>query len=270
VLDENLLYAALDLVDVGLAIVGPDHRVEWCNAAYAEFLDIPADELVGADFFGVARPCDEVLELYGEWNAQRMVTVSGDSAHGPVDVTMRPVVPSSDQRLVVLRHGLVRPLGTRHLPPEAIEELRSYVTELTGHPADPSVVAAAPLSILMLAIAELESIRAAHGDDVVEEVVRQVAQALVLQKRKADIIARYRDGQFLVLAPDTPRYGATILAERIRRYVGGLDLEIDGRPLTITLLAHAAEYKPPMDGTVRGAIEKASATLASQTLQAAP
>jgi diguanylate cyclase (GGDEF)-like protein len=268
VIDEKMLCAALDLVDVGMAIVGPDRRVLWCNTAYADFLARSADELAGLDFLGEGRPCHEALELEEDWDLERMTTVSGESpGGGPIDVAVRPVVPGSDHRLVVLRRGLVRPVSGRRLPDEVAQELGEYVTELTGHAADPAMLAAAPLSILMLSIAEFDSIRSVHGEEVLEEVLRQVAQALVLQKRKADIIARYRDGQFLVLAPDTPRFGASMLAERIRRSVVALDLRVRGEPLHVTVLAFAGEYRPSLDGTVREAVEKASSSLLAQALQ---
>lgn len=266
-LDEKMLYAALDLVDLALAIVGPDGRVEWCNAAYADIVGSTAEDLTDSDLFGEARPCDEILPYERSTDRNQMVTVSGESLAGPVDVTIRPVVAGADHRLVVLRRSLVRPLGGRRLPPEVAEEVRSYVTELTGHAADTALLTMAPLSVLVLGVAEVESIRAAYGEDLLEEVLRKVAQTLVLQKRKADIIARYREGQFLVLAPDTSRHGAAMLAERIRRSVAALDLSARGQPIQVMLLAHAAEYRPSMDGSIRAAVEKASAALGSQSFQ---
>ena len=262
-LDEKILCAALDLVDMGMAIIDSRQRIEWCNVAYAELLGRSTEEFHGADFFGDARPCNEVLEYEDDWNRDRMFTVSGQSASGPVDVVVRPVVKGSQQRLVVVRRGVVRGNGSRRLPPEVAVELCEFVTDLTGHPADPMVLGAAPLSILVLTIAEHDAIRLSQGDEVLEEVLRQVAQALVLQKRKADIIARFRDGQFLVLAPDTPRSGASMLAERIRKSVEGLDLRVGGHALPVSLLAHSAEYRPHLDGNVREAVEKASNALSA-------
>jgi len=224
-------------------------------------------EISGASFFEGARPCDEVLDIEADWGADRILTVSGQGPGGPVDVSIRPMLPDTPERLVVLRRGIVRPMRGRRLPDDVATELCDYVTELTGHTADPTTLTAAPLSILMLMIAEAETIRATHGEDVAEDVLRQVAQALVLQKRKADVIARYREGQFLVLAPDTPRVGASMLAERIRRSVASLALEVSGEPLRVTVLAFAAEYRPAMDGTVREAVEKASASLQTQAFQ---
>jgi diguanylate cyclase (GGDEF)-like protein len=267
VLDEKMLCAALDLVDVGMAIVGRDRRIEWCNAAYAEFLGRTPEELIGADFFGDARPHCEGFDLVDLWNGESVLTVSGECPGGPVDVSVRRVVPDSEQRLVVLRRGMVRAVRSRRLPAEVAEEVRGFVRELTGHVADPAILAASPLSILMIAIAEIEAIRLAHGEEGVEEVHRQVAQALVLEKRKADIIARYGDNQFLILAPETPHHGASMLAERIRRSVHALDLRAGDQPLTVTVLAHATEYRSQLGGSVRAAVEKASAALAAQTLQ---
>lgn len=269
--DEKMLSAALDLVDVGMAIVGPDRRVEWCNASYAELLARSPDDLVGVDFFADGSPCEEMLSLEAEWGLDRMITISAENPMwGPIDVTVRPVAPGSDQRLLVVRRGLVRSMGVRHLPVEVAQELHQFVSELTGHSADPVALATAPLSILMLAIAEHDAIRATYGDDVLEEVLRQVAQALILQKRRGDIISRYREGQFLVLASDTPRSGATMLAERIRRSLASLDLQVGGEPLQVTLLAFAAEYNPSIDGSVREAVHKASATLSAQAVEIVP
>jgi diguanylate cyclase (GGDEF)-like protein len=226
-----------------------------------------ADEITGAGFFEEGRPCDEILEVESDWGVDRILTLNGEGPSGPVDVSIRPMLPGVPERLVVVRRGIVRPMRSRRLPDDVAGELCDYVTELTGHPADPTTLTAAPLSILMLMIAEAETIRATFGEDAAEDVLRQVAQALVLQKRKADVIARYREGQFLVLAPDTPRVGAAMLAERIRRSVASLGLEADGQPLRVTVLAFAAEYRPAMDGTVREAVEKASSGLQTQAFQ---
>lgn len=260
--DRETLCAALDVVDVGLALVGPDDGIRFCNAAYAEMVGRPGEELQDLSVTGGGSPCDTFPRASEQWNGTETVSVAGTSPLGePVDVVARPVMPGSDVRIVVVRRGLVRSVSGRFLSPEVAEEVRRFVTDLTGHEADPGSLGSGPLSILMLGLARVDELERRYGTEGVEDVLRQVARALVLQKRKADIISRYGEGQFLVLAPDTPRYGAIMLAERIQDSVAELDIVVDGDTLDVELLTYAAEYRPNMDGTVSEAVEKASKAL---------
>lgn len=260
--DRETLCAALDVVDVGLALVGPDRRIQFCNAAYGEFVGRPEEELQDLPVIGEGSPCDTFPKASEEWDGTEVVSMAGMSPLGePVDVVTGPVVPGSDVRIVVIRRGLVRSVSGRLLAPEVAEEVRRFVAELTGHEAEPGSLGLGPLSILMLGLAGVDELGGRHGIEGVENVLRQVARSLVLQKRKADIISRYGEGQFLVLAPDTPRYGAIMLAERIQDSVAEIDIVVDGSPIDIELLAYAAEYRPKLDGTVGEAVEKASKAL---------
>lgn len=266
--DETTLCAALDVVDVGMALVGPDRRIQYSNAAFAEFVGMTPDALAGESIFGAGCPCESLHEHRERWEEAELMTVSGASPDGAVvDVVVRPVSPGAGVRLVVVRRGLVRAMTSRRLPPTVVEELQEFLTELTGHAADPSSLSAAPLSILVLGVEGVDDLRSTIGEDSVEEVLREVAQSLVLQKRKADIISRYADGQFLVIAPDTPRYGAAMLAERIRARVESLDLASDGEPVPVRLATYTAEYRPQLDGSIRDAVRRASDAVAGQSTE---
>lgn len=258
--DEKTLCAALDLVDFGLALVGRDRRIQYANAAFSEFVAIPPSELEGSSIFGAGCPCVPLRAHEARWDQEEEISVNGESAQGVVvDVVVRPVTPGSEIRLVILRRGLVRTPGNRTLDPETVKELQEFVTDLTGHAVDPGSLSSAPLSILVLGVENLETLRDRFGERTLEEVVlRQVAQALVLQKRKPDIISRYGDGQFLVLAPDTPRYGAAMLADRIRDRVESLAFEVDSEPVPISLVSYTTEYRPQHDGPIREVVEKVS------------
>lgn len=263
--DQRTLCAALDAVDLGMALVGEDHRVEYCNTAYGEYLGLAPEAVAGTSIFAAGCPCESLAAYADDWDQSEMIAVSGEAPMGGVvEVIVRLVSPDSDTRLVVVRKGMVRTISARRLTQEVIEDVARFVTDLTGHPVDEGALGAAPLSILLLSLADLGSLRQRYGEEVAEDALRQVAQALVLQKRKADITCRYSDGQFLVIAPDTPRYGAAILAERIRQSLTTLDLEVVDGPVPVTLLAYTAEYRPNMDGSIREAIEKASSMLSQR------
>ncbi|MFN2382846.1 MAG: diguanylate cyclase domain-containing protein [Gemmatimonadota bacterium] len=258
--DAKTLSAALDAVDVGMALVGPDWLVQFCNVAYGETVGAAPEELIGSSIFADACPCESLAAQEASWDDGVLISVSGESPLGNmVDVVVRPVMPGSDVRLVVVQRAFVRAVTGRRLPPDVTTELHDIVAELTGHTTEQTALEAAPLSILMLGVEGIAALREQHGSEAVEPILREVAQVLVLQKRKADIISRYGDGQYLILAPETPRYGASMLAERIRRRVSALDITtgVGGPP--VTLLTYASEYRPHLDGTVREAIARAAA-----------
>lgn len=258
--DAKTLSAALDAVDVGMALVGPDRLVQFCNVAYGESVGAAPEELVGASLFADACPCETLAAQESAWENGEMIAVSGESPLGNmVDVVVRPVMPGSDVRLVVVQRAFVRAVTGRRLPPGVATELHDIVAELTGHTTEQGALDAAPLSILMLGVEGIGSLRETQGAAAAEHVLREVAQVLVLQKRKADIISRYGDGQYLILAPETPRYGASMLAERIRRRVSALEITAGEKGLPVTLLTYASEYRPHLDGTVREAIARAAA-----------
>lgn len=263
--DERTLRAALDVVDLGIALVDADGGIDYANAAFAEFAGDSAESIVGASVFGGGAPCDALVGRRAEWAGADFLSVSGTSADGsPVEVVVRPVDADARTHLVVVRRGLVRTSSRGRLsPPAAAAELADYLAELTGHDIDQDAVAVAPVSILLLGVEGLDGLRRRHGQAAVEETLRQVAQALVLQKRKPDIVSRFGDEQFLVVAPGTPRAGAVMLAERIRERVASLAFEIDGEPVPVSVATHAMEYRPRVDGSIRDAVERASSALSA-------
>lgn len=259
---SHLLHAALDALDLGVALVGPEGRIRFCNIAYADLVDAPAEFLVGASVFGAGSPCHALAEREAEWAEAETLSLSGESPDGvAVDVVIRPLESGSDIRLVLVRRGLVRARAPRWLPVEVVADVQEFLRELTGHPADDPALWRAPLSILVVAIDGLDRLRRARGEPAVEEVLRQVAQVLVLEKRKSDAVSRYGDGQFLVFAPDTAGSKGALLAERFRRGVEALEIRIDDGPDRACLLISTAEYRPHLDGPIRDTVAQVSAAL---------
>lgn len=259
--DRETLCATLDAVDVGVALVGPDDRIQFCNVAYGELVGRSVDELLDRSLFGPGSPCDGLRPADGEKQV-RIVSFHGTSPTGePVEVVVRPLEAGADVRLVVVRRAMVRSVSGHALPPHVVEEIRRYVAELTGH--EPNLVPheCGSLSILLLTVLDLDRLDGGSEGEAAETALHEVARALVLQKRKADIIIRRGAGQFLLLAPDTPRYGAIMLAERIREAVAEIEIVVDGRPVPVRLLTYAAEYRPDLDGAIGEAIEKAAKLL---------
>lgn len=260
-IDEAVLRAAMDALDAGIALVEPDGRIRYCNAAYAGLLDVPPELLVGASVLGAAAPCEAIAERALDLAEGRAASFSGENEDGAaIDVALR-AIDDSDLRLVLVRRGLVRTVPPRWLPPEVVADLRDFLRALTGHASEDPALGRAPLSILVLSVENLDEIRRLGGDAGAEEMLRRVAQVLVLEKRKSDVVSRFGDGQFLVLAPETPGHHASLLAERFRRGAEVLETPGRGRPAP-RLRFTATEYRPLLDGSIREAVERAASAAA--------
>ncbi|MFJ6212590.1 GGDEF domain-containing protein [Streptomyces sp. NPDC092296] len=72
-----------------------------------------------------------------------------------------------------------------------------------------------PLAVLLLDISGFEAISAAHGHHRAHAVLRDLAQRLAIEVRRADTLGRYGGEEFLVLLPDTGVEGAAQVAERL-------------------------------------------------------
>jgi diguanylate cyclase (GGDEF)-like protein len=85
------------------------------------------------------------------------------------------------------------------------------------------------------------------GHPAGDEVVKLVAHALRQQVREQDLVARVGGEEFCVLSRDVPENGAKALAERIRRFVEGLDITLSGRNVRVTVSLGVATRKPTDD-----------------------
>ena len=91
------------------------------------------------------------------------------------------------------------------------------------------------------------------GDAVLVEVARRLAAAT----REIDVVARYGGEEFVLLLPETDLQGSIVLAEKVRRAVGGTPVTHAGKSRTVTVSAGVAAY--PHSGTnVRTLVSAAS------------
>lgn len=72
-----------------------------------------------------------------------------------------------------------------------------------------------PLAVLLLEIAGFDAVLAEHGRARGNAVLRDLAQRLAMEIRRADTLGRYSGEEFLVVLPDTGAEGAVQVAERL-------------------------------------------------------
>ncbi|WIG98823.1 diguanylate cyclase [Myxococcus sp. SDU36] len=89
------------------------------------------------------------------------------------------------------------------------------------------------LSLILLDLDYFKEINDKYGHSAGDGVLRDVAAALTRGVRETDLVARYGGEEFAVLLPRTHLTGALTVAERVRRELRALRLEVeDGLQVT--------------------------------------
>ena len=92
-----------------------------------------------------------------------------------------------------------------------------------------------PLSCMVIDVDQFKSYNDAHGHDVGDAVLKQVAGAIKGALRAQDIVARTGGDEFLVICPDTGLDAALACAERVRFAVESAPLPLSGESLNMSV-----------------------------------
>ncbi len=121
----------------------------------------------------------------------------------------------------------------------------------------------APLSLLLVELAESERLLAAGAGGDVTAAFGRFAQAVRSVLRRQDLLASEADARAWVIARDTARAGAAALGQRIAEAVQAAD-SLSGAPLTVTIgVAVLGEDAHDTDSMLEAAEESAFAAAAS-------
>lgn len=121
---------------------------------------------------------------------------------------------------------------------------RSYMAIQYDREFDRSRRYVRPLSLLMIDIDDFKKVNDTFGHPVGDEVLVQVGKILLASSRKHDIAARYGGEEFTLILPETPLYGSTIIAERLRNKISHTEFKIDNRVLKISISIGISEMNP--------------------------
>lgn len=100
---------------------------------------------------------------------------------------------------------------------------------------------ARPLSCMVIDLDGLKEVNDAFGHDGGDAALCAAAKALRSELRGNDVICRVGGDEFLAICPGSGLDAALACAERLRRAVGAVALEIDGRPVTLSVSIGVAE-----------------------------
>jgi diguanylate cyclase (GGDEF)-like protein len=121
------------------------------------------------------------------------------------------------------------------------------------------------LSVCVVIVDGLQGIMNEYGVFAAEQCVQAAAESLIVCCRAdVDMVSRYADDRYMLLLPETPGTGASVLCERIRKKF--LTLEIPHQWYKIKLTCSVGiSYYPGHGGGVEELI--AQADLAAETVQ---
>ena len=112
-----------------------------------------------------------------------------------------------------------------------------------------------PLSVLMVDIDHFKRINDSHGHIIGDQALIAVANALKDSLRNVDMVFRYGGEEFVVLLSNTSREAASMVGERLRMAVLGIQYLVENRAIELSVSLGCATLLPgeSMDSILRRA-----------------
>jgi diguanylate cyclase len=95
----------------------------------------------------------------------------------------------------------------------------------------------APLAVAIIDVDFFKDINTRYHHPGGDHALRELANCMAAALRKIDMLGRWAGDEFMLIAPQTHRAGALVLAERLRTLVQNRAIEYDGQriPVTVTI-----------------------------------
>ncbi len=252
--DRRFIETLIDTVPIPIFSRDDQQRVTLANPAYAAFLGLPPEGILGRHL-GELYDQEAVLEILEEdqhlqTNPQGHKTFERQfpcrstnkcretvvhkalirANDGSFQGIVGAIVDMTDQKALqaeLQNLATTDPLtgaANRHAFMERAER-ECQRSRRYGH----------PLSLIMIDIDNFKMINDTYGHsagDRILQIMCDVCRGTI--RESIDHLSRWGGEEFLVLAPETDGAGAAALAERLRQRIADEEIVIDGRPLSFT------------------------------------
>ena len=98
-----------------------------------------------------------------------------------------------------------------------------------------------PFSIMVFDIDHFKRVNDILGHDMGDQILKEIAARLVTNMRAVDVVSRYGGEEFMIAMPDTIEGDAYLAADRVRAFIAGTPIFVDGQALSITTSAGVAQ-----------------------------
>jgi diguanylate cyclase (GGDEF)-like protein len=104
-----------------------------------------------------------------------------------------------------------------------------------------------PISLIMFDLDHFKKINDEYGHPVGDIVLEKVSRTIENTIRASDLAIRYGGEEFAIVLPETDLRGAAILAERLRKAVEQMEIDINGCRIDVTVSVGVTCYYPSTD-----------------------
>lgn len=103
------------------------------------------------------------------------------------------------------------------------------------------------VAILMIDVDNFKKINDTYGHVIGDKVLKAIADNLVTSTRESDIVCRYGGEEFIVFFPEINKPNALVAAEKLRKNVDKMIVEIDNLSISPTISIGIVVKSPEMD-----------------------
>jgi diguanylate cyclase (GGDEF)-like protein/PAS domain S-box-containing protein len=236
---------------LAILALDPEDRVTMWNPAAEAMFGWPDKQVLGQ--VNPTVPENKVKE----YEALRQATLNGmafsnldtlrmkkDGAQFPVSVSVAPLRGQQSQvigRLHIIADSTERKKLQEELRQQATtDELtkvsnRRYFIELANSEIKRALRLRRPPSVALIDIDHFKQINDTYGHAAGDQALVGFTQICQRQIRQIDVFARFGGDEFVVLLPETNQEQAYEVIERIRSTLMAQPLELDGKPVPITI-----------------------------------
>jgi len=139
---------------------------------------------------------------------------------------------------------------------------RRYFSEISEEMFNVSKRTNTDISLIMFDIDDFKSVNDTYGHHVGDKVIIGVADILLANTRKSDIVCRYGGEEYIILLPDTELESSKQVAENIRALVEDMVITYDkNKELRVTISIGVSMVDLKSDSDIEVAINKADNAL---------
>ena len=229
VCDDGAVVTMLQMPDRAAPLV----RESWSSGAPMlvrsvedELVDVVLPTARNVVIAPVAVDGDDLGVVVGEWGGGTEARIPMATVHALAQAAMHTALSLRNAELL----GEVERLATR----DSLTGLanRRLFDESVQREAARSARLGAPLSLLVLDVDHFKQVNDTYGHQTGDDVLREVADALVANTKGFDVAARYGGDEFVVLLPGCRHDDAIAVAQRARAAIAR---EVGGAPVSISV-----------------------------------